>query len=121
MLQTRTGGIRRPSPKCSLALMSNEPGTAPPMSAQWPFGLGEGDQLSPWKIGRMMRTSLKCVPPSIRVVDDEDVARVDVALEAFDHRLGREVQRADVDGDVADPCITVLPSASHRQFEKSRQ
>ena len=35
--QMRTGGMRRPSPKCSLALMSNEPGTVPPTSAQWPL------------------------------------------------------------------------------------
>ena len=32
-----TAVIRRPSAKCSLAVMLNEPGTAPPMSAQWPF------------------------------------------------------------------------------------
>ena len=36
----------------------------------------------------------------VRVVDREDVARVDVAAERLDHRLAGEVQRADVDGDV---------------------
>ena len=35
--QMRTGGMRRPSPKCSFALMSKEPGTLPPTSAQWPL------------------------------------------------------------------------------------
>ena len=61
--QMRTGGIRRPSPKCSLAVMSNEPGTLPPTSAQCPLDC-EKAMISPsWKIGRTTRTSLKWVPP----------------------------------------------------------
>ena len=63
MSQIRTGGMRRPSPKCSLAVTSNEPGTLPPTSAQWPLDWANAMSSPSGKIGRMMRTSLKCVPP----------------------------------------------------------
>ena len=37
LLQTRVGVMRRPSPMWSSAVMLNEPGVAPPMSAQCPL------------------------------------------------------------------------------------
>ena len=52
-----------PSAKCSLAETSKEPGTLPPTSAQWPLDCENAISSPSWKIGRMMRTSLKCVPP----------------------------------------------------------
>ena len=63
--------------------------------------LGEGDRSRhPTKIGRISRTSGKCVPPAYRIVDGVDVARLHLALEGADHVLAGVVQRADVDGDV---------------------
>ena len=60
----RTAGMRMPSAKCSFADTSNEPGTLPPTSAQWPLDCENAIRSPSWKIGRMMRTSLKCVPPA---------------------------------------------------------
>jgi hypothetical protein len=37
---------------------------------------------------------------AVRVVDEKDISRIDVAAEALDHRLGSEVQRSDVNCDV---------------------
>ena len=54
------GGPRRSAP---CAVKSNEPGTQPPTSDQWPFACANAMSSPSTKIGRTTRTSLKCVPP----------------------------------------------------------
>ena len=89
-----------PSPKWSVAPTSNEPGTLPPTSAQWPLDCASAISSPSAKTGRMMRDVGEVRAAAVGVVDREHVAVVDVALEVLEHRLGLQVQRADVHGDV---------------------
>ena len=92
--------MRRPSRNMSRAITSNEPGTLPPTSDQWPFDWLKAMSLPSAKIGRISRTSREMRAPGVGVVDGVDVARMHVALEGADHVLAGVVQRADMDRDV---------------------
>ncbi len=61
--QIRTGGTRMPSLNMSFAVTSKEPGTLPPISAQWPLAWLKAISSPSAKIGRTTRVSLKWVPP----------------------------------------------------------
>ena len=92
--------MRRPSPKWSLALMSNDPGTRAADVGPVAVGLGVGDDLAVVEDRADDAHVVEVRAAEVGVVDREDVAGVDVAPERLDDRLAGEVQRADVDGDV---------------------
>ena len=56
--------MRMPSRNISFASTSKEPGVEPPTSDQWPLDWAKAMISSPTNTGRMMRTSLKWVPPA---------------------------------------------------------
>ena len=98
--QMRIGGMRRPSPKCSLALMSNDPGTDAADVGPVAVRLGVGDDLAVDEDRPDDAHVVEVRAAEVGVVDREHVAGVDVARERLDHGLAGEVQRADVHGDV---------------------
>ena len=61
---SRVGVMRMPSRNISLASTSKEPGVLPPTSDQCPLDCAKAMISSPTKTGRMIRTSLKWVPPA---------------------------------------------------------
>ena len=64
-------------------------------------GLGEGDELALDEDWPDDAHVAEMRAARVGVVGDEDVARMDVALEAIDNRLAGEMQRADMNRDVA--------------------
>ena len=96
----RTGVMRSPSRNISRATTSNEPGTLPPTSDQWPFDWLKAMILPSAKIGRIRPHVGEVRAAGIGIVDRIDVTWMHVAVEGAHHVLAGEVQRADMDGDV---------------------
>ncbi len=62
-LKSFTGGRRSPSCSAAVALAEKPPGTAPPVSGQWPVFDSQQKMRPPRQTGMAKRTSIRCVPP----------------------------------------------------------
>jgi hypothetical protein len=111
--------MRRPSPKCILALTSKEPGTVPPTSAQWPLDWAKAMISSSTKIGRMMRTSLKWVPPRYGSFMAKTSPGLMSSSKASITALAVKCSVPTWTAMSWLPCITVFPCASQSALEKS--
>ncbi len=113
--------MRSPSPKCSVAATLNDPGTGPPMSAQCPLFWAKAMMRPSEKIGRTKETSLMWVPPRygslIAKTSPGWMSSPNSSITALHWKCRVPTWTAMS----PDPCITVLPRASHSADEKSRE